>query len=592
MAQFGVDKFSSPLAEVVKIRCGLQLPSSSIIRDGVPSMVSGQQCPPDSSTEEVALRFVEALMQAYRQMRTSADKVVEDYTGDLGEDVGPLSLGIQVQGAIALDRITRLGGLVVESAHDIIETCDMIRAQASLQLHEDPHARDCFKWRNELIEIDSRGFPMTYNRELLTWLESCLKRVGTFNQVPFSPPRSSLDTTPLSSNLWADWSPYERSLEAWERLETACIARMVIAKASGTRERRVRPSYQAWPRIRSGLPNLVSLRKMLGRPIFSAPPGFSLIVVELSDLELRCLADCRDNSLKAHMRLKELFQQDLDHVRYVASTLHGGDLAMPAERFEKAFVNLEEHGEELAAGWMTIARIVLEMAPRGFSEGWIDAQVREKLGEMTHELLHFEKLTARRDFFEVTFPELAGLDVDRTVRTVESALLIDSEEFSMAFLNDERSDTIEPRIRGALSGRKADPDLLKRLRELSKDESMRRRLTHGNPSLYESIFLIRGMSGYGRVRGMMEIEHRLALDHLDAADDIRKSVLYSLVARGYEVAAVAGDEFVILLPEGENVHGSDGDEFSRGLRTFVEDILGLFLQNVPGKCKVSEKTCW
>jgi hypothetical protein len=591
MAEFGIDKTPATLAEIAETRCRFQIPGAEISQSGGRKAATSHPGQP-TEQDRVALQLVESLMRIYRQMRPLADRFVEDYTGDPGEEVGPLSLGIQVRGAIALDRITRLGGLRVESIHEIIDTCDAVFLESSRKLHEDSTARKCFKWDGDRIKTDPRGFPIAYDDRLVSWLEEQLGKIRSFNNVPFAPPRTAREKTARSSNLWGDWTPYDLSLDAWERLETASLARKVMTEAGGTRDRMVRPGYQVLPRIRSEKPNLASLRRIRGGPIFSAPPGRSLVVVELSDLELRCLADAPDDPRETDASLARLFREDLDPVRHVAAALHGREEMLAEQEYQGAFDALKDHRKDHFDAWMTLARSVLRLTARGFSDEWIDKKIREELGGETNLILNFDFLKPRTALLDLIFPGLNWMGVDSTKWLVNSAFSIDVQKSFVAFSPRTQSQKFEQRLREALAGRKADADLLDRLRQLSDDEQMKKRLTHGSRELYERIFLQPGETGIGRVRGMVEADHRRAVNHLDRADDIRKEVLYELAFRGYEVAAVAGDEIVLLLHAARGGESAWIEKVRRELETLIQGVLENYLVHVPARCKVTEGTSW
>jgi hypothetical protein len=315
-----------------------------------------------------------------------------------------------------------------------------------------------------------------------------------------------------------------------------------------------------------------------------------MLVGELCDLELRVLADEEPRPMAVGPSLADLFAQEVNPALFAAAALHGRGEFLADQPFIPKFAALQRDDPTTFDAWMTIARTVLHGAPRGFSAEVIARRVLEVLGEQTHKVPNQAVYRACPIILDEIFPELRRLGLGFTNRFVGEWLSLDKRDAFRFFA--AYGEGFAQHLRDVIAGRRSDPDLLGRLRELCTDERKKAMLGAGSPSLFDEIFRRPRRTGYGRVRGMLEYHQAEANNLVDATDDIRKSVLYELVAAGYELAAFAGDEFVLLIPD-PNGHGGERiEETTRDVKALVEGAIGGLIKYLPGRCRVTPSPAW
>jgi hypothetical protein len=592
MAELGVEKNPSRLDVIAKDRCDLEIQDQRAVQAMADAHAGRLPGSPDPMLEVAAVAAVEALMKVYRYLspRAEAIKDPQGWCKDLDEEVGPLSLGIQVRGAIALERMTRVGGLRVEAAKDAIECCEEAFRECSGRLREDRKAWGCFHKLEQEIRVDKEGLPQVYGDRLVAWLEQCVNAIQGVHGLPFRPPLSAPGRIARSSNLWGELACYHPGLAAWERLETAALARAVLREAQQRHSGLVRPNYQALPRIRSAKPNLTTLRKLSPGPIFAAPAGRGLLVGELCDLELRCLADRDLEEPDLGSTLAGTFRAGRDPTRYAAAALYCRHEFRSGGQFHGNFDALERDAPNVFQAWMTVARMVLHLAPRRLAPELIARLIEEELGEENGTIPASEISRACPTVVNEIFPEIMWLRLQQTMIYLNERLSRGvKDSFTELKFSDERLNHL---LRDLIRGRRSDALPLDRLRELWKDSESRGQLRHRSQALYEEIFCISRRTGFGRVRGKMEVHLFEFVHYLDGPDDIRKTVLYELVAAGYELAAFAGDEFVLLAPAGLEGGASGTEQAIRDVENLVEKVLARFLTCVPGRCRVVARPAW
>jgi hypothetical protein len=612
MAEKGVEKKASPLDAIVKSRCAREVPRVKDLESRIPAPDGRSRAALDPTLEREIASIVEALLDVYRSLRPRADRFTrwrgaeatadDDHAGmdreeGVGsqhagmlraQEIGPLSLGIQVKGAIALERLTRSQGLKVEAASDLVERCEQVHRECSQWLLEGRTSKKCFKWSGGEVSLDkTKGFPEECNDHLDNWLKECVNGFQGSDGLPFRPPWSKERVVSRSSNFWCELATYHPGLARWERLWTAATSRIALIEARGKNSPLLRPEYQSLPRIRSTFPNVELLRSLAPGTCFTAPPGQSLLVGEIRDLELRYLASGTALNLGLGKRLSDLFEGGIDPVRYAAAAIHGQDEVRTNRPYLEKFDALERDDPQAFNAWMTIARTVLHLAPRGLSGESISRQIRERLGEATYGI-DDEVISKSCNFIlGKVFQGLDGFSSSWTTRIVREALGIGYHEF-LEFR--ARGAGFDHHLRSVIEGLETDPELLSRLREVCQNEEMKRRLTHGSPDLYDAIFGFRSATGRGR--GMLEYRQRWAAQFLDSVEDLRKRVYYELAASDFDLAAISGDEFVLLYPGRHVVKLARRQIVAHAAKELVEGVLREHLRFVRIECRMDFPPAW
>jgi hypothetical protein len=258
--------------------------------------------------------------------------------------------------------------------------------------------------------------------------------------------------------------------------------------------------------------------------------------------------------------------------------------------FPQGFDALERDDPASFEAWMTVARTVLHAIPRGLSHEYIAKIIRERIGDSRDGPSDLIIQQSSQIIQNEIFSELKWIGTTRPIDLVVDKLSIDDRDSFVRF--GTKFDGYSHLIQDVLMGTKSSPELMELLRRLCRNEGMIAKLESGSPSLYDEIFREPRRTGYGRVRALLERHQANGASYLDAADDVRKSTLFEIVAAGHELVASDGDEFVLLVPNRIGLKGSDRESSEREIEELVEGVLSTFLGNVPARCRVTTRDEW
>jgi hypothetical protein len=335
LAKAGLERPVRPLKVLAQEHCGIDLPDLPTLRSRLEGLTGQPWESIDQSSREDALAIVHAIRAIFGVVGAEATSIAEQAGVDpeVIATWGPLSVGIQVQGAIACYRLSRRGLLLRKDALDgLRERCEVRLRECSRRLAEDASASQCFHWKTKgpvaEVTLDESGHPAVKEQVLGRWLEAMLDSNPGLHGISFQPPRSVDNRISTSPDLWGDLARIHPLLWDWSCLESAADALKWIEGLSIQGNRLIRPSYEVMPRIASKHPNLYRLRWLNPSVMFEAPPGYVLLAVELRDLELRCLAEtCHSTGRGSD--LAELFRAGEDPTSFAAAVLYRGELYFP-----------------------------------------------------------------------------------------------------------------------------------------------------------------------------------------------------------------------------------------------------------------------
>ena len=539
--------------------------------------------------KSAAARTAATILEIHRTLIDRAALVAEGLDSDLDSGTGPLSLGVQVQGAVALRWASLGAGLRLGALAGLQERCREAYRDASHRLHAIHSARRCFKWKEDegpVVKRDDDGRPLDDGDRLTNWLSGLLEGAPGAQGLPFRPPLSAPSRVARSSLAWSELAPCHPLIQAWVDLDSAANVERALGLEGRTGGRGRGPEYQVLPRIRSRNPNLEMLRRIDTRTIFRPPAGKRFLIGLLSDLELRCLASIWASE-RSTPQSAWLFQAGEDPVLCVAAALHSRQAYCEDGPFLDDFAALREADRGRYDGWITIAGAIIAAAAKGLSAQQAYHPLVDSIGG---DFAKVDVVSAYQFVTKVVLPELRLSDLDRTWQLLNGALGIDPRR--SFFLAGENHEHYPVHLRDVLSGRKDDPDLIARLRGLASDESWRERLARGRgcPDIYDAIFRRPKYTGLGRVRAGLEFHQANAAVHLDMADDIRKTVLYALVASGHELVASVGDEIVLLIPAGQTA--GQAALVADDVRSLMEASAYEHLDPVPALCPIRIAEDW
>jgi hypothetical protein len=633
LAQFNLERRSRSLEVLASEYCEIDLPDLSTLRSRprLDAMTGQPWESVDEASREDALAIVQATLAIFGAVAGEAFQI-EERAGDDLQAIrvgGPLSQAIQMQGAIVGHRLTRRGLLLRKDALDgLPEHCEARYRECSKLLYKDASARRCFRWKAggpaPVVALDQSGRPSVNETVLGRWLEAKLASTPGPHGIPFRPPRSVANRISTSPDHWGELARIHPLLWAWSCLESAADAIRCIGGLSVQGDRQLRPTYEVMPRIRSKNPNIEMFRRINPSARFEAPPGYSLLVIELADLELRCLAETRHRTGK-WSELAELFRAGEDPISFTAAVLYSDEMYDPADpRWKEALDAMRQLKSPRFDAWMRLARTFLRCAAHCLAPEHIREILRQELGEVLNILVPARR--TRQDLvkpaeirvlsgeisassplqsvvnvgrayslLDPIFPEFFDLHDDQTLSLIWDAIGADPMEMpSFSLKNGSYRGELIVRLRDSLSGRCEHAELLARLSELSTDPTWQERLARGrgSPDIYDEIFLQDVVTGAGRIRCGLEFHQAAAAVYLDLADDVRKVVLDAIDVPGLKPVALSGDEIPLLVPEQTMKAAGAIEAATEEIRSLVEGAAREFLQYVPIVCEVTSPVAW
>ena len=288
---------------------------------------------PDAEEKEMQAQFKKLIKNLPLPRSNTTDGTAKPEDVDLDEaeestlaqsrQYGPLGVGIDVQGAIALGKPDR--PLLQVDAQQSDELCyeNERRFQvASRQLHDDPEARPCFHWSDEnnharLVARDDNGLPLYHVHALKVWLRAVAGKLCDINHLPVSVPLTQRGDPSFDPESWGIWAACNRSLRAWRDLVRAARFNHHLASVAPCQ-----PVYSVVPIFRAQKPDLAALRS-LRLPIFQPRDGHVFVVGTFPLLKIYCLAAIhQQGDLVPRGRLIGHFLENHDPIGEIASELY------------------------------------------------------------------------------------------------------------------------------------------------------------------------------------------------------------------------------------------------------------------------------
>jgi hypothetical protein len=219
---------------------------------------------------------------------------------------GVLGLGLEVQGAIAVQQVTRCGLNVDKIQFNALcQKADREYEEASARLYADQSVRACFVWQppstgrgQRVIERDASGNPKNSGKPFRDWLTRICDRLRDIHHCPATLPTTAHGEVATDPERWEPWTRCHRTLKAWRDLVRAArLSRLAVVDGV------IRPTYAIIPRVSC---SALTVARELGGPIFRPRPGNVFLVGTLVDLRTRCLtALCRynDGPVRGNLRM-------------------------------------------------------------------------------------------------------------------------------------------------------------------------------------------------------------------------------------------------------------------------------------------------
>jgi hypothetical protein len=479
---------------------------------------------------------------------------------------GPLGLGIQVMGAIALGQAEANGlHLIAEAREELLQKCRQSQQECIASLVADRPARQWLKRTDgNQIKFQWNGMPDVREKQLRQWLSEILESVRGFHQTALDQPLDGKDRLSTDPTDWGILARGNGRLRAWADLMTA--SRLLSSPESGGRSV-VQPRYEVLPRIRSLSPDLGQVRRSHAPAIFQPSGGNTFLIVELPNLELWSLAVFCEERFGSS-KLGQILRMGHDPALATAAALAGLDA--------HGFVKLATEDPDKLHRLRVIASALLIAAPRG-----LGAEIARDFARLEFEQdISLAEMQEYHDrLVSEIYPELAAFLSDDTLDVMaenlqtfrfdldgklENALgeIPSPEELRRRFLHSMDISGLDTRLWQILNNFQNIPSLCPFLKQPGF-----------NFRLYELLFSRNVTTLSGRVRGRMLYSGIRSAAYLDLADDAVKCAAYGLAAAGFKLMAVAEMNIVLEVPLTAEL-GRLQEQAERAVTTGLENVLG------------------
>ena len=492
------------------------------------------------------------------------------YRGDLIKSIrcfGPLGLGIDVQGAIAMRRAAQTGIQIDgQRAETVKQKSEQVYRESSRKLREGTgSAIPCFRWQGDVVKRDKDGSPKTTD-QLQAWLRERLESNPDLRGAPRKPPRDSQGEISTRPDDWGLLTRCDRQLRAWADLHSAADASRFAHNDT------IHPKYCVIPEIRLTSPNPDAVRRFAPES-FVPRNGHTFLLGVFQDLELRCFASVRQRMAGLPTSFSEAFRDaranSPDPVDRAAANLYEAFTGQwEHDEIDEQIIARarEQGGSSWFAGFDSRTRTeITRQLIFGVCAGLSQGQIRELLraecqlprlpGEADIDLL------VRLLLFSVC-PEWQVLVEDPTI-----VALIDKLELSIAqyrrYIHLDDVGVTEPfAMRNVLLGRVSAPQIVERIKELAKASSSEEvrewaaNLT-GSREDYEQIATTNPVSLTGQVGSPVYCPQRSSAEGMLLADAVVKTAVYWLVRKGFPLVAVTSNSFLLEVPEESDAKADD-----------------------------------
>jgi hypothetical protein len=360
---------------------------------------------------------------------------------DIFSQFGPYGVGIDVQAAIALDRLAKIeiDPLALHGMDRALRDC-IQRASETLNTR----IRDGFRWNGRQLALANDGRAELRKRRLRHWLEKRFSQLRDRHERPFCQPRervsrNSLDIS-LSTANWGYFLDCDPDLRTWgELMEAVALQRFLrdLLNACGSQQV---PSFCATYRL---IPttrheqNLTFLSK-LAPGALRPPEGHSWLRGRLMDLDLRCFVAVLEKRRDARYPVRISSSQLGDLLRDHNGLENGNENSLVRGRIaellaEKLTLPLEPEG------WQRLGETLTFGLTRWLHPTHVRVLIKEELGNSFAD----QQIAAAEHAFLELFPEVEQLFADIVVP--DAPLLASGEIISYGFLT-RRAECLAGRV--------------------------------------------------------------------------------------------------------------------------------------------------
>lgn len=513
---------------------------------------------------------IATLLVAQEQIREATDRIAphsHQLLEDAVERFGPLTACLQVQGAIALDYISRVG--ICIDAQDVAELRGAVERQVSVHMKEieELGGGDLFKRKKsgEYMMAAKSGIP---SRNAKT-IKQKLEEIAAATEEPIIAPRNADGLVTDSAKFWKEHWHVDPFIAAYVQYIEQSTLMKFFRQLEGER---IYPKYEPLKRTgRSSCrdPNLQNIpRDPRFREMFKAPDGYWLLQIDYSVQELRTLAQVCLNRY-GHSVLAELFQQGIDPHRYTAALFAGLTMEQFNELPKDEQKTARQRSKSLNFG-----------VPGGLGAKSLTTYAKQVYGiDITLE----EAKEFRHKLITEVYPELELYLKDNAYDTLARNIKTTIDNAKAAFPTWSH-------LRAAfavVSGELAEDDdsvtfnnVWLTLRQYSTDPSLQDALQLQQPSydLARRIFNGHAVTLSGRIRGHVSFSQRMNSPFQGLAADGNKLAMFTLLRHGYQICGFVHDEMLILIPK-----DSDYDFHVARVQQILHDAMAEFTPDVEAE---------
>lgn len=413
-------------------------------------------------------------------------------------------------------------------------------------------------------------------------IKSKLDQIAKASKVPIRPARLKNGSVTDAVKYWSQHVHFEPFVQAYVNFAQQAKLAQFFKRLD---QPRIFPRYR--PLVRTGRascsnPNLQQLpRDARFREMIMAPPGYWLLQIDYSVLELRTLAQICLRRY-GHSVLADLFRQGIDPHRYTAALL----LGLTLDQFEQ----LPTSDQKLAR---QRAKAVNFGVPGGLGAPSLMSYAKQSYGvQLTTE----QAKAFRRRLIREIYPELSSYLRDNQHADLTSNLHATEALAKQALANRDQILTATRIISGCEAtpdGDEYQPDLIEyvwsKLEQFNRNPDLRTDLIARQPGseLSRRIFYGSAVTISGRVRGHVSFSQRANTPFQGLAADGNKLALFRLLHNGFRVCGFIHDEVLVLIPE-----GADHDREVERVESILCSSMQEFCPDIPICCELQLGDRW
>jgi hypothetical protein len=451
---------------------------------------------------------------------------------------GPLTAGVQVRSAAA---VATAGGRALridpEQKDRLINCCERIRDKHLERLRATPGVAAFLK-AGHAPKLTRNGFPTIAKEAFRKWVNASSRDARDLHGLPLPVPvEGSADDarTDIELDRWEWWQASRPDLYRWRSMWTVCRLRRALETAN----QEIVPEYTVFPYLRSRGLDLALIRS-LGVPVFRPSDGCKFLNIRLDGLRVRSLV-AQLARTHADSALVGAVREGADPVAWVAARLSRVDA--------REFANLPDADRR---GREAFAAALLDLVPTGIATPGIHDLLDARFG-ISRSARDVED--AVRQLLSDACPELGEFLRDDRVDRFAGRIGVDAEGFRDAVAGlvsgkgrvDARS--LADALRGYDNHNRMHLREFAKLPGIAQDSWVSAHLRLEDRRVRQEYYrLLEDRSAVtltGRVYDNVcwAWERNILVSHL--ADDALKEALFALVAAGYRLAAIAGDEILV-----------------------------------------------